>query len=306
MKPTEVVVLSGKGGTGKTSVTAAFAALADGAVIADCDVDAPDMHLILQPQVRERAPFVSGYEATIDPGLCRRCGRCAAVCRFGAIMRPQSPEQPWRVDSMFCEGCGACERSCSRGAIRMSEAERGAWMRSDTRFGPLLHAEMAPGAENSGKLVALLRQRAREVAAQEAADIILCDGPPGIGCPAIATMTGADHVVFVAEPSESGLHDLERVVNLAARFRLPGSLFINKADLSPEHTLRAERFAADRGLTLLGSAAYSTAFTEAQVLGQAVTEGQFGPASEALTLAWRRLNNALRAPRSAKPEFRML
>ncbi len=306
MKPPEVVVLSGKGGTGKTSVAAAFASLARRPVIVDCDVDAPDMHLILRPEPLSHAPFVSGHEAVIDPALCGRCGRCAAVCRFGAIVRPRSREEPWRVDAMLCEGCGACELACARGAIRMNEAQRGAWMRSDTRFGPLIHAEMAPGAENSGKLVALLRRHAAEVAEDTAAEIILCDGPPGIGCPTIATMTGADHVVFVAEPTESGLHDLERVAELAARFRLPGSLFINKADLSAERTLRAERFAADRGLALLGKADYDTAFTRAQMRGLTITENGSGPAAAALREAWSRLTRALAQRRRTPPALRVL
>ena len=289
MKPTEVVGLSGKGGTGKTSVTAAFASLAQNPVVVDCDVDAPDMHWILQPEPRSRTPFASGFEANIDPDLCGRCGRCAAVCRFGAIVRPSSLQEPWSVDAVFCEGCGACERVCPSGAIRMTDAVRGAWMRSDTRFGPLLHAEMSPGAENSGKLVALLRRHAAEVAREVQASIVICDGPPGIGCPTIATLTGANHVVFVTEPSESGLHDLERVADLAARFRVPGSLFINKADLNPHGARRAVRFAADRGLTLLGETEYDTAFTEAQTRGRAITENGSSPGAEALRQAWDRL-----------------
>ncbi len=299
-------MLSGKGGTGKTSVTAAFVSLADNPVVVDCDVDAPDLHLILQPEPRSRTPFVSGYEAFIDPQLCGRCGRCADVCRFGAIVRPGSRQEPWRVDAMFCEGCGACERVCPRGAIRMSEAERGAWMRSDTRFGPLVHAEMAPGAENSGLLVALLREQAAEVAREVQSPLIICDGPPGIGCPTIATLTGANHVVFVTEPSEAGLHDLERVADLAARFRMPGSLFINKADLNPDGARRAARFAAERGLTLLGETEYDTAFTEAQLRGLAITENGSGPSATALRQAWDRLTQALAEQRRTAPASRAL
>lgn len=305
MKPIEVVVLSGKGGTGKTSVTASFAALAGRPVIVDCDVDAPDLHLILRPQVREQGAFVSGYEAVIDPLLCRRCGRCAAICRFGAIARPRSPEEPWRVDSFLCEGCGACELACPRGAITLHEAERGRWMRSDTRFGPLVHAEMEPGAENSGKLVTFLRRRAAALAEEVGAELILCDGPPGIGCPTIASMTGADHVVFVTEPSESALQDLGRAVELAERFRLPGSLFVNKADLNPERASRAERFAVEHGLRLLGRAEYDTAFAEAQVRGCAIAEQPETPAAAALREAWQRLNEALSGIRQSRAAFRV-
>jgi len=301
----EVVVLSGKGGAGKTSVAASFAALADRPVIVDCDVDAPNMHLVLKPVVRERGGFRSGWEASIDPAACGRCGRCATECRFGAIVRPGTREEHWRVEPLFCEGCGACERVCPRHAIAMREAERGEWLRSDTRFGPLIHARMAPGAENSGKLVAFLRKKAQDVAGANGAGLILCDGPPGIGCPAIATLSGADHVVFVTEPSASGLHDLERAVDLAARFRLPGSLFINKADLDSEQADRAVRFAAHRGLALLGSAAYDPAFTLAQMRGLTVVESNSAGASAALRAAWIRLQETLAEQEKRRPAFRV-
>lgn len=305
MRPLEVVILSGKGGTGKTSVTVSFAALAERPILVDCDVDAPDMHLILTPTVREHGVFVSGWEARIDPALCGRCGRCSSACRFDAIVRPSSREEPWRVHPLFCEGCGACELVCPRGAISMVEAERGEWLESDTRFGPLLHARMDPGAENSGKLVTLLRRKGQEAARATGAGIILCDGPPGVGCPAIATLSGADHVVFVTEPSASGLHDLERVADLAARFRIPGSLFINKADLSVERTAEAVRFAEARGMAMLGSADYDPAFTQAQMIGMAVVEAGDSHASAALRAGWARLMEVLAEQRSRRSGFRV-
>jgi MinD superfamily P-loop ATPase len=293
MRPLELVVLSGKGGAGKTSVAASFAALASRPVIVDCDVDAPNMHLVLHPEVRERGVFRSGWEAAIDASLCGRCGRCLYECRFGAIVRPATRNENWRVDGMFCEGCGACELVCPRHAISLHEAERGEWLQSETRFGPLVHAHMAPGAENSGKLVTLLRRRAQELARHTSAGIIISDGPPGIGCPAIATLSGADHAVFVVEPSPSALHDLRLAVELAARFRIPGSLFINKADLNAEQAEIAAQFAREKGLTLLGSAPYDPAFTDAQMRGLTVVEADSGEPAAQLRHAWERLQETL-------------
>lgn len=301
MKAPEVVILSGKGGTGKTSVAAAFASLAERPVVVDCDVDAPDLDLVLGADVRARGRFTSGWVASISPALCRRCGRCAAECRFHAVVRLEQPRGAWRIDDLFCEGCGACELACPSRAISMEPADRGEWLRSDTRVGPMLHARMRPGAENSGKLVALLRRKGQEIANEMRAGVILCDGPPGIGCPAIATLSGAEHVLFVTEPSLTGLHDLERAADLAARFRVPGSVFINNSDIDRAQAHGIARAADERGLTVIGSAPYDQAFTSAQLAGLSVIEHGDGAAARSVREAWVRLIETLASRRARRP-----
>lgn len=275
----EIVVISGKGGTGKTSLTAAFAALAEHPVLADCDVDASDLHLILTPEVRERHEFRSGREAVIRQDACTGCGNCAGLCRFGAITQTSAADGSVRytVDSSACEGCGVCVRFCPSKAIEFPERLCGEWMISDTRFGPMVHARLRPAAENSGKLVSTVRREARTVAERTGRTLIITDGPPGIGCPVIASLTGASEVVVVTEPTVSGEHDLERVLSLAKHFGIPAAVCVNKWDLNPDAAERIERRAAGLGARIAGRIRYDREVTSAQV--RALTVMETGAAS---------------------------
>jgi MinD superfamily P-loop ATPase len=209
----QITVISGKGGTGKTTILASLAALVKRAVLVDADVDAADLHLLLKPQVRRREPFVASQVALIDPEKCDPCGKCAEACRFEAIRDLQ-------VDPISCEGCGVCFHVCPRGAILMKEVQSGEWFISQTRYGPMVHAKLGVAQENSGKLVTLVRKEAQRIAREGGYPLILIDGPPGIGCPVIASLGGVDAVLVVTEPSLSGIHDLERVLGVSRHFQV--------------------------------------------------------------------------------------
>lgn len=279
----EIVILSGKGGTGKTSITAALAHLAQRKVICDLDVDAPDLHLILRPENRRVEAFHSGHAALIDPERCEQCGVCRERCRYGAVREENGV---FRIDPLKCEGCKVCVHFCPAEAIAFPEKHCGHWYVSDTRFGPLVHAQLFPGEENSGRLVALLKQQARELARKQGLDLILCDGAPGIGCPVISSLSGTDLVVAATEPTPSGRHDLERVVDLCAHFKLPVAVIINKYDLNVEETGRIERFCEERGLHLLPRLPHDRAVTEAMVRGEAITEAPSATVAERVNDAW--------------------
>jgi len=271
----ECVIISGKGGTGKTSVTASFAALSAGrAVLADCDVDAADLHLVLTPKIIESTDFRSGNEAVIRSGTCTGCGTCAELCRFDAIHYVKRPfgKALYEVDPVACEGCGVCVRFCPAQAIAFPERLCGEWMLSETRCGPMVHACLCAAAENSGKLVATVRQEARRVAKERGLPLIITDGPPGIGCPVIASVTGADRVLVVTEPTVSGEHDLARVLQLARHFEVPTFVCVNKWDINPEMTERIEQAARKAGATVAGRIRYDRAVTAAQRAEQAVVE----------------------------------
>jgi MinD superfamily P-loop ATPase len=290
----ELVVISGKGGTGKTSLLASFAVLARRAVLADCDVDAADLHLVLAPAVRRREVFRSGNVAVIRPELCRRCGRCAQLCRFAAVLRDaqESPEDPpSRVDPTACEGCGVCVSHCPHGAIEFPERVCGEWFVSDTRCGPLVHARLRPAAENSGKLVAAVRQEARRLAEEGSFEQILVDGPPGIGCPVISSVTGASAVLAVSEPTVSGEHDLSRVLELCRHFGIPAAVCVNKWDLNPQMTARIEARAVEGGARALGRVPYDRTVTAAQLEARAVVE-LGGPAAAAIRGIWERFSRS--------------
>ena len=282
----EIIVISGKGGTGKTSLTAAFAHLAADAVICDLDVDAPDLHLILQPENEVREDFFSGHEAVIDPAACNGCGVCAEVCRFGAVT---SQAAGFAVDPVKCEGCKVCVHFCQAGAIGFPERHCGEWFLSRTRFGPMVHAQLFPGAENSGRLVALLRGKARERAKQTGRALILSDGAPGIGCPVISSLSGTDFAVLVTEPTPSGLHDLERVADLCRHFKIPAGVIVNKADLNPENTNGIRRWCGEALVEFLAALPYDPAVTEAMVRRQAVTEFHADGVSAEIRRVWRRI-----------------
>jgi MinD superfamily P-loop ATPase len=265
----EIVVLSGKGGTGKTSLTAAFAHLAENHVICDLDVDAPDLHLLLHPRETRATDFVSGHEARILAAPCTACGVCAEMCRFDAI----DADAPTPVvDPLKCEGCKVCVTFCPENAIAFQEKQCGEWYRSETRFGPMVHAQLFPGEENSGRLVALLRREAKELAEQLGNEMILSDGPPGIGCPAISSLAGVAFAVIVTEPTPSGRHDLERVLELCRHFSVPVGVIINKSDLNPREAASIRAVCDRQKLVLLGERPLDSAITLAMMEGKAITE----------------------------------
>jgi len=285
--PHELVIISGKGGTGKTSVAAAFAVLATGrAVIADCDVDAADLHLVLAPKLIASMDFKSGHEAVILREKCTGCGLCAELCRFGAVKL--SPNSQYRVDPVACEGCSVCVRFCPAGAIAFPERLCGEWMASATRCGTMVHACLGVAAENSGKLVSLVRREARRIAEEQRLPFIITDGPPGIGCPVIASMTGASQVLVVTEPTVSGEHDLERVLKLALFFDIPTSVCVNKWDINPEMTERIERKVEASGARVVGRIRYDRAVTTAQIQARAVVETD-APSAADIRRVWENL-----------------
>jgi MinD superfamily P-loop ATPase len=301
----ELVVISGKGGTGKTSLVASWAALCrQRAVLADCDVDAADLHLVLEPHVEHRQPFLGGGKACIEPGRCTACGKCAELCRFDAV-RFDGPghdrlPQTYRIDALACEGCGVCAHFCDARAIEFAPAVCGQWFVSATRCGPMVHARMQPGAENSGKLVTVIRQQARQIAAERRSDWILCDGSPGIGCPVIASLTGADLALIVVEPTASGLHDFRRVAQLTRQLRVPARLVVNKADLNPGVAAAMEDEAAVAGVASVGRIPYDPAVTQAQLSRQSVVEASHGPAARAIRDVWCAVQEAIRTPPAGK------
>jgi len=270
----ELVVISGKGGTGKTSLLASFAALAGNAVLADADVDAADLHLLLAPSVRRQQDFHGGHAALIRQDDCCQCGACLAHCRFAAVQmnRQADGQAEFRIDATACEGCRVCVDACPVKAIDFPERVSGRWFVSETRFGPMVHAQLAPGGENSGKLVSQVRSAAREVAVEHGAALVLVDGPPGVGCPVIAAVSGATQVLVVTEPTLSGLHDLRRVLELTRHFGLPAAVCVNKWDINPELTARIEAEAGRLGARGAGRVRYDRAVTAAQLRGLAVVE----------------------------------
>jgi MinD superfamily P-loop ATPase len=284
----ELIVISGKGGTGKTSIMAAFASLAEKKVLCDADVDAADLHLIMNPAVVRRVDFQSGNTAVIDNELCTGCGLCREMCRFDAI------SADYHVNPIDCEGCGVCVHFCPEAAIDFPENTCGEWFVSDTRFGPLVHARLGIAEENSGKLVSLVRQEARKLAEAENLEMILTDGPPGVGCPVIASIGGADAVLIVTEPTVSGKHDMERVAQLADHFQVPALICVNKFDLNLEMTREIENYAKEKGISCLGRIPFDQVFTKAMIQAQNVFEydGR-SPVSSAIRDIWQRLTQKL-------------
>ena len=290
----EVVVISGKGGTGKTSLAASLAALAGAAVIADCDVDASDLHLVLSPRIKRREEFISGREAIIRSGDCIACGICREECRFHAVraVRPNSRDRSHFIDPLSCEGCGVCVSLCPEHAIDFPERVCGEWFVSETRFGPMVHARLAIGAENSGKLVSIVRKQARKIADGLKSSWIIVDGPPGIACPVIASITGASLALIVIEPTLSGAHDMERVLALTSHFGIPAMICVNKWDLNPQIADQIESSAQSPGVSLAGRIRYDRAITDAQIEGVTVVE-YGGQAAEDIRRIWQNLEERL-------------
>lgn len=285
----QLVVISGKGGTGKTSLVASFASLAERAVLADCDVDAADLHLVVQSSLVSRTDFWGGKRALIDSDRCTDCGICRDLCRFDAI---SSDSSTFSVDPIACEGCGVCAWFCAEDAIDLVNTIDGEWYLSETRLGPMVHARLKAAGENSGKLVSILRTEAREAAKIRDIDLVIIDGSPGIGCPVIASITGADLVVVVTEPTLSGLHDLERVIRLTKHFRIPTMIVVNRYDVNEEIARRAELHAQKLGAGLLGRIRYDPAVTQAQIQGLSVVEHSSNGAAADITEIWGNLQKA--------------
>jgi len=285
----EILVISGKGGTGKTTLTAAFAHLAADHVVCDLDVDAPDLHLLLDPSPTETHEFHSGHEALVRAQDCTGCGHCVDWCQFAAIGQV-SAHAPAVVDRNKCEGCKVCVALCPAEAIDFPERHCGRWYVSDTRFGPMVHAQLFPGDENSGRLVALLRRTARELAETLGKKLILADGPPGIGCPVISSLSGVDLVVIVTEPTPSGLHDLRRAVELCGHFRIPAGVVINKFDINTGQSDRIGSFCDGEGLSVFGKIPHDVAMTEAMINGQVITEYCSNGLTDAIRAVWGRIS----------------
>ena len=282
----EIVVLSGKWGTGKTSIVASFAALAQNKVLADCDVDAADLHLLLKPKVKEEKEFWSGQVAFIDEDKCTECGLCQELCRFGAI-------KDFKVDHISCEGCGFCHQVCPVDAIAMKDSISGHSFISETKYGYLCHARLGIAQENSGKLVALVRQNAKLIADREDSDHIITDGPPGIGCPVISSLSGASLTLLVTEPTLSGIHDLERVIGVCRHFGIPVLVCVNKFDLNEDNTNRIVSYCGKEGIEMAARISFDNVMTEAIVHGLPVVEYCDNKIAQQIKELWRTVSAKL-------------
>jgi MinD superfamily P-loop ATPase len=291
----KIAIASGKGGTGKTSLVAALAALAGNVVLADCDVDAADLHLVTSPQIQRRAPFRAGHVAQIRQEKCIQCGICAARCRFDAVKTIKMGEnQTWYgIDPISCEGCGVCVHFCTARAIDFPENTCGEWFVSQTRYGPMVHARLGIAEENSGKLVSLVRTEAKKIAAEQKLDLVLIDGSPGIGCPVIASITGASLALIVTEPTKSGVHDLERVVQLAHHFQIRVMVAVNKFDINEEITHEVEAYCSEHNFPIAGRIPYDVRITQAQLEGKSIVEYDNGPAASAVHSLWRKVQEIM-------------
>jgi MinD superfamily P-loop ATPase len=300
----QLVILSGKGGTGKTSLAAAFAHLAfEGCVqtvLADGDVDAANLELVLQPRRLEEHEFIGGSTAVIEAELCQGCDICEQVCRFEAISSPDSGHKNvYQVDPIACDGCAACVYQCPEEAIYMQPQLAGHWFRSETHYGPLFHAELRPAQENSGKLVTMVKQQARLLGLDTGAQVVIVDGPPGIGCPVISAVSGADLALIVAEPTAAGIHDMDRVLNLTKHFRVPTLVCINKANLYPHGANQIKDYCEQNYVEVVGSVPFDEIVTEAMLQGFPVTIYRPSAASSrALVRIWDRIKKHLNGMKS--------
>jgi len=281
----QILVISGKGGTGKTIVTGSFAALSMNKVMVDCDVDAADLHLLLHPDIKERHEFRSGSTAVIKNNLCKECGKCIQVCRFGAI------KSGFKIESFSCQGCGFCSRVCPYKAIVMEENIAGEWFISDTKYGPFVHAKLGIAEENSGKLVAKIRQVAKELAEKQAFDYVIIDGPPGIGCPVIASLSGVDCALIVTEPTLSGLHDAQRVIQVAKQFNISVKLVVNKYDLNLKMTTIIEESCCQQGVPVIGRIPFDKTVVQALVEGNTVVDYAQCVSGDAIQRIWEELKD---------------
>ncbi len=285
----EITVISGKGGTGKTSIAAALASTASNLVLCDADVDAPDLHLLLHPEIKETHIFKGAWLAEIHAKDCTTCGLCEEYCRFGAISRQNGF---YIIDPYRCEGCRLCERICPSKAITSTRSINNHWFISDTRMGPMVHAHMGPGEENSGKLVSQVREKARELAKEQNKDFILTDGPPGTGCATIASVTGSDAVLLVIEPTLSSLHDAQRVIDLVNIFKIPLYALINKASIHPGMADKIEKMLIQEHVIILGRIPFQKEVVESMVVGKTIVEYlPDSPLAQLFHEAWSSLSN---------------
>ncbi len=287
----QLVILSGKGGTGKTSITASFAHLAHTvsvrAVLADADVDAANLELVLSPHVLEEHDFIGGKIAWIDPQKCEGCGLCKQVCRFDAIA---VQEDKYQVDPIACDGCAACVHQCPTSAIRMEPQLAGHWFRSESHYGPLFHAALRPAQENSGKLVTMVKQQARLLAMDGKYPLIIVDGPPGIGCPVISAVSGASMALIVTEPTVAGVHDMERALQMTRHFNIPSAVCINKCDIFGEGAAQIKAYCLDQKIAVIGQIPFDPNVTKAMVNGEPVTAYRTAsPASMEINGLWKNL-----------------
>lgn len=283
----ELVIISGKGGTGKTSVASSFAYLAENKVMADCDVDAADMHLILDPVVVSDKGFEGGRKAYIDHKKCTGCGECVRLCRFGAV------RDDYIINTLSCEGCGVCARFCPEKAIEMRPWESGRWFVSDTAYGPFVHARLGMAEGNSGKLVTIIRRKAKEIAEERKCNLVITDGSPGTGCPVIASVTGASFLLVVTEPTVSGVHDMKRALELAGHFRIKSAVCVNRADINMQITREIEKICSDGSIMFAGTIPYDPDVTAAQMNGKSVVEFSNGPAASSIRDLWKRIQTII-------------
>ncbi len=295
-KPFEIVVLSGKGGTGKTSITAAFASLAVNAVFTDCDVDAADLHLLLSPDIYQQEKFASGAKAIVEKKKCTVCGLCKDLCRFGAI---DIKNNELIIDEFACEGCGLCAVACPLSAIKIEKYENNQIYLAKCRFGPMIYGKLGIAEENSGKLVSKIREYAKQTAGNAGAEYIITDGPPGIGCPVISSVTGADAIVAVTEPTLSGWHDLERLIEMIGRFHTPVYVIINKYDLNEDMTLTIENNMKDKSISVLGKIPYDESMVYALLEDKTIIEFEpNGFMAKELNKMWNSITTTIYEPKS--------
>ncbi len=305
-KAKQLIILSGKGGTGKTSITSAFAHLSTvqgisvPSVFVDADVDAANLSLVIQPNIQAPNEFWGGSLAVINPDGCVNCGACIPVCRYDAIFSdPQGAPVQW-IDPIACDGCAACVYACPEDAIRMVQQQEGNWFHSESLYGSLFHAELFPGRENSGKLVTLIKQQARLFASENHLPLMIIDGPPGIGCPVISACAGADLGLIVTEPSLAGIHDMKRVLGTLRHFHVPVIICINKADIYPEGTVLIQEFAEAEGIELVGMIPYDENIPRSMIDGKPITLAfPETPATVAIKSVWQKTKRILRPPEGA-------
>ena len=285
----EVLILSGKGGTGKTSIIGSFADLADNKIMVDCDVDASDLHLLLAPRPTEEHDFVSGVKARVEADKCSACEMCIEICQFESI----TMEDTAIISELACEGCGVCAHFCPEDAIILDKNHCGSWYISDTDYGPLVHAQLFAGEENSGKLVSHIKNQAKQLAEATNTDLILIDGAPGVGCPVIASLSNVDLVVVITEPTLSGKHDLERILDLTDHFKIPAMVCINKWDIHPGMSTEIETACTKRNVDLLGRIPFDTTVVDCQIQGVPVTKSKTSPAAAAIRDVWTKLQETI-------------
>ena len=291
----ELVVISGKGGTGKTSMVGSLAALSSDKVLVDCDVDAADLHLIIDNNVIQKEDFIGGKQAFIDDEKCTNCGICQDYCRFDAIKSTNKEgEEKYWIDPYACDGCGVCVRHCPENAIEFNDVISGEWYLSDSPHGSFVHAKLGIAQANSGKLVSLLRREAKLIAEEKKAELIIVDGPPGIGCPVIASITGASYILIVTEPSMSAIHDMERILQLVTHFGIITGICINKFDINPELTTRIEKFADEKNVKILGRIPFDASVINAQIAGTSIVDYETNQVSESIKKLWYNLERELK------------